>query len=68
MPFCLLSKKRYVGMLYEEGPNVDYVEMGIVLKRRDNAPISRCLWWYYDILMKSKILNGYAMQLYCRYC
>ena len=40
MPFCLLSKKRYVGMLYEEDPNKGKrKEMGIVLKRRDNAPI-----------------------------
>ena len=40
MPFCLLSKKRYVGMLYEEDPEVcKRKSMGIVLKRRDNAPI-----------------------------
>jgi DNA polymerase elongation subunit (family B) len=40
MPFCLLSKKRYVGMLYETDPHKCYRKsMGIVLKRRDNAPI-----------------------------
>ena len=40
MPFCLLSKKRYVGMLYELDPNKGKRKsMGIVLKRRDNAPI-----------------------------
>ena len=40
MPFCLLSKKRYVGMLYELDPEkCERKSMGIVLKRRDNAPI-----------------------------
>jgi len=40
MPFALLSKKRYVGNLYERNPNKYYQKsMGIVLKRRDNAPI-----------------------------
>jgi len=39
-PLCLLSKKRYVGNLYESNPNKYYQKcMGIVLKRRDNAPI-----------------------------
>lgn len=39
-PFIILTKKRYVGNLYEEDPN-DYTQnsMGIVLKRRDNASI-----------------------------
>jgi DNA polymerase elongation subunit (family B) len=39
-PFILLSKKRYVGNKYEMTPNRYYQDsMGIVLKRRDNAPI-----------------------------
>ena len=39
-PFCILTKKRYVGNLYEENPNkYDQKSMGIVLKRRDNAKI-----------------------------
>ena len=56
MPFCLLSKKRYVGMLYED----DYKkgkrkEMGIVLKRRDNAPIVKDIYGgIIDILMKEQ--------------
>ena len=38
LPFCLLSKKRYVGMLYELDPHkCKRKSMGIVLKRRDNA-------------------------------
>ena len=36
MPFILLSKKRYVGMLYEENPNKCKLKyMGLSLKRRD---------------------------------
>jgi DNA polymerase elongation subunit (family B) len=54
MPFCLLSKKRYVGILYETDPNKGKrKEMGIVLKRRDNAPIVKDVYGgVIDILMK----------------
>ena len=40
-PFILFCRKRYVGMMYEEDPNAKpkRKSMGIVLKRRDNAPI-----------------------------
>jgi DNA polymerase elongation subunit (family B) len=56
MPFCLLSKKRYVGMLYETDPNkCKRKEMGIVLKRRDNAPIVKDIYGgVIDILMKEQ--------------
>ena len=56
MPFCLLSKKRYVGMLYEYDVNKGYrKEMGIVLKRRDNAPIVKDVYGgVIDILMKEQ--------------
>jgi len=56
MPFCLLSKKRYVGMLYEHDPNKGKrKEMGIVLKRRDNAPIVKDIYGgIIDILMKQQ--------------
>jgi DNA polymerase elongation subunit (family B) len=56
MPFCLLSKKRYVGMLYETDPNkCKRKEMGIVLKRRDNAPIVKDVYGgIIDILMKEQ--------------
>ena len=38
MPFILLSKKRYVGMLYEENPNKGKMKyMGLSLKRRDSC-------------------------------
>ena len=45
MPFILLSKKRYVGMLYEENPDKGKIKfMGIVLKRRDNASIVKDIY------------------------
>ena len=54
LPFCLLSKKRYVGMLYEEDPEkCKRKSMGIVLKRRDNAPIVKDIYGgVVDILME----------------
>jgi len=59
MPFCLLSKKRYVGMLYEDDPNkCKRKSMGIVLKRRDNAPIVKDIYGgIIDILMKDKDIH-----------
>ena len=39
-PFVIITKKRYVGNLYEKDPNKFFQKnMGIVLKRRDNAQI-----------------------------
>lgn len=39
-PFILFCRKRYVGMKYEEDPTkCKRASMGIVLRRRDNAPI-----------------------------
>ena len=60
MPFCLLSKKRYVGMLYENDPNKGKrKEMGIVLKRRDNAPIVKDIYGgIIDILMKEQNIGS----------
>ncbi len=56
MPFCLLSKKRYVSIKYEFDPKKGKRnEMGIVLKRRDNAPIVKDVYGgVIDILMKEK--------------
>lgn len=43
-PFCIISKKRYVGNLYETDINKSELKsMGIVLKRRDNANIVKCI-------------------------
>jgi DNA polymerase elongation subunit (family B) len=56
MPFCLLSKKRYVSIKYElDCTKGKRNEMGIVLKRRDNAPIVKDIYGgVIDILMKDK--------------
>jgi DNA polymerase elongation subunit (family B) len=56
LPFCLLSKKRYVGILHELDPNKGKRKsMGIVLKRRDNAPIVKDVYGgIIDILMKEQ--------------
>lgn len=56
MPFCLLSKKRYVSIKYEfDSTKGKRNEMGIVLKRRDNAPIVKDVYGgVIDILMKEK--------------
>ena len=60
LPFCLLSKKRYVGMLYENDPNKCKIKsMGIVLKRRDNAPIVKDIYGgIINILMKEKNIDS----------
>jgi DNA polymerase elongation subunit (family B) len=44
-PFIIFSKKRYVGNKYEESPD-SYVQndMGIALKRRDNAPVVKLIY------------------------
>ena len=44
-PFILFSRKRYVGNLYEHDPE-KYVRksMGIVTKRRDNAPLTKFIY------------------------
>lgn len=57
-PFVLLSKKRYVGMKYEHNPNKCKLSyMGIVLKRRDNAPIVKVVYAdVIDTLMKGKTI------------
>jgi DNA polymerase elongation subunit (family B) len=53
MPFILLSKKRYVGTLYEEDPNKGKLKyMGLVLKRRDNCDLVKDVYGgVLDILM-----------------
>jgi DNA polymerase elongation subunit (family B) len=56
MPFCLLAKKKYVSIKFEFDPTKGKRnEMGIVLKRRDNAPIVKDIYGgVIDILMKEK--------------
>lgn len=44
-PFIIFSKKRYVGNKYEDSPDdFKQTSMGIVLKRRDNAPILKTIY------------------------
>ena len=44
-PLVLITKKRYVGNLYEDDPDKFHMKcMGIVLKRRDNAPIVKYIY------------------------
>ena len=53
--YLLMSKKRYIGMLYEFNPHKGKRKaMGLVLKRRDNADIVKDIYGgVIDILMQS---------------
>ena len=55
-PFILFGKKKYVGNKYEHDVNkFKQTAMGIVLKRRDNAPIVKVVFGaIIDSIMKSK--------------
>jgi DNA polymerase delta subunit 1 len=56
-PFILFCRKRYVGMMYEEDPKAKpkRKSMGIVLKRRDNAPIVKDVFGgALDVLLQEK--------------
>lgn len=68
LPFILLSKKRYVGMLYEDNPDKGKIKfMGIVLKRRDNAAIVKDIYGgIIDKIIKEKSIVR-AMK-FCREC
>lgn len=60
-PFIIFSKKRYVGNLYEDDANKKPKQksMGIVLKRRDNAPIVKKIYGgIIDILLNHHDLNA----------
>jgi DNA polymerase elongation subunit (family B) len=60
-PFILLSKKRYVGNLYETDANKKPKQksMGIVLKRRDNANIVKIIYGgIIDILLNNNDFEG----------
>jgi DNA polymerase elongation subunit (family B) len=56
-PFILFCRKRYVGMMYEEDAKAKpkRKSMGIVLKRRDNAPIVKDVFGgALDVLLQEK--------------
>ena len=56
MPFILLSKKRYVGMVFEEDPHKGVMKyMGLSLKRRDSCDLfKRYLWRHFEYLDERK--------------
>jgi len=58
-PFMLFSKKRYIGMKYEEDPDsCKQTNMGVVLKRRDNAPIVKEIYQsVVDTILKERDLT-----------
>ena len=59
LPFVLITKKRYTGNKYEFDPNkCKLTSMGLVTKRRDNAPIVKIVFGgIIDIIMeKCKLL------------
>ena len=60
MPFVLLSKKRYVGILYEDDPNKgDLKYMGLSLKRRDSCDYLKDTYGeIINILMRTQNLKN----------
>jgi DNA polymerase elongation subunit (family B) len=72
-PFIIFSKKRYVGNLYEDDANKKPKQksMGIVLKRRDNAPIVKkiyggiidCLVNKYSLSQSIDFLQSYLKDI-----
>lgn len=60
--FCLLSKKRYVGDMSEDGlEDEDFhrKSMGIVMKRRDNAPIVKYVYGHaIDMILDAKRMDA----------
>jgi DNA polymerase elongation subunit (family B) len=55
-PFILISKKRYFALKYEDDPTkCKPLSMGLILKRRDNAPILKhCYIGVLDSLVKER--------------
>ena len=60
MPFILLSKKRYVGMLYEDDPHKAHLKyMGLSIKRRDSCDYLKDVYGeLLNILMKGNNIEG----------
>ena len=66
MPFILMSKKRYIGDKYEwisdvNSKNCKRTSMGIVMKRRDNAPIVKYV--YGNMIEKIMVERNYEKTL-----
>ena len=60
MPFILLSKKRYVGMLYEDDPDEGHLKyMGLSIKRRDSCDYLKDTYGeIINILMNESNINS----------
>jgi DNA polymerase elongation subunit (family B) len=58
-PFILISKKRYFALKYEDDPTkYKQISMGLVLKRRDNAPILKhCYIGVLDSIVKERSIT-----------
>uniref|UniRef100_A0A6C0DRU0 DNA polymerase n=1 Tax=viral metagenome TaxID=1070528 RepID=A0A6C0DRU0_9ZZZZ len=65
MPFILLSKKRYVGMLYETDPNKGKMKfMGLSIKRRDSCDYLKDVYGgILNILMKENNVSSATQYL-----
>ena len=59
-PFCIFSKKRYFGNKYEHNTEkYKQTSMGIVLKRRDNAPIVKTIYGgVIDIILNKRDIEA----------
>ena len=59
-PFCIFSKKRYFGNKYEHSSEkYKQTSMGIVLKRRDNAPIVKTIYGgVIDIILNKRNIEA----------
>jgi DNA polymerase elongation subunit (family B) len=65
MPFILLSKKRYVGMLYEDDPDEGHLKyMGLSIKRRDSCDYLKDTYGeIINILMKESNIESAIIYL-----
>lgn len=71
-PFIIFSKKRYVGNKYEDSPDeFKETSMGIVLKRRDNAPLLKLAYGsaiyqllnHRNVVAATESVKGYVADL-----
>ena len=65
-PFCIFSKKRYFGNKYEHNPEkYKQTSMGIVLKRRDNAPVVKTIYGgVIDIILNKRNIEDSKVFFY----
>ena len=65
-PFCIFSKKRYFGNKYEHNTEkYKQTSMGIVLKRRDNAPIVKTIYGgVIDIILNKRDIEASKVFFY----